>query len=150
MLEAQSAGQRQPGLSRGDPAGQAERPPTLTAGCLDRPSFGATVDHRAGACGSAQQRRDQLHDARAASEAGPDLQAVSTPELTAPRERSVGRERQCFIGPLRAAAGEAVEARRNPKASGPSPTKQARQKLPHGDRKRIRFLRYGLVRTHSF
>ena len=55
-------------------------------------------------CGSAQQRRDQLHDARAASEAGPDLQAVSTPELTAPRERSVGRERRCFIGPLRAAA----------------------------------------------
>ena len=114
VLDAKSAAQRQPGHSRGDPAGRAERPPTPTADCLDRPSFGATVDHRAGACGSAQQRRDQLHDARAASEAGPDLQAVSTPELTAPRERSVGRERRCFIGPLRAAAREAVEARRNP------------------------------------
>ena len=86
MLEAQSPGQRQPGPSRGDPAGQAERPPTLTAGCLDRPSFGATVDHRAGACGLAQQRRDQLHHARAASEAGADLQAVSTGAGCAPRE----------------------------------------------------------------
>ena len=86
MLEAQSPGQRQPGPSRGDPAGQAECPPTLTAGCLDRPSFGATVDHRAGACGLAQQRRDQLHHARAASEAGADLQAVSTGAGCAPRE----------------------------------------------------------------
>ena len=85
-LDAQSGAQRQPGPSRGDPAGQAECPPTLTAGCLDRPSFGATVDHRAGACGLAQQRRDQLHHARAASEAGADLQAVSTGAGCAPRE----------------------------------------------------------------
>ena len=50
VLDAQSAAQRQPGHSRGDPAGLAERPPTPTADRLDRPSFGATVDHRAGAC----------------------------------------------------------------------------------------------------
>ena len=86
VCAAQRAAQRQPGPSRGDPAGWAERPPTPTAGCLDRPSFGATVDHRAGACGLAQQRRDQLHHARAASEAGADLQAVSTGAGCAPRE----------------------------------------------------------------
>ena len=86
VCAAQRAAQRQPGPSRGDPAGWAERPPTPTAGCLDRPSFGATVDHRAGACGLAQQRRDQLHHARAVSGAGPDLRAVSTGAGCAPRE----------------------------------------------------------------
>ena len=82
---------------------------------LIRPSFGATVDHRAGACGSAQQRRDQLHVARAASAAGPDLQAVSTGADCAPRE--IGRPRTPVLHrpSLRAAAREAVlEARRNP------------------------------------
>jgi len=49
-----------------------------TAGSLDLPSFGATIDHRAGAGGSAQQRGDQRHHARAAREAGPALRAVST------------------------------------------------------------------------
>ena len=86
VCDAQRAAQRQPGPSRGDPAGWAERPPTPTAGCLDRPSFGATVDHRVGACGLAQQRRDQLHHARAVSGAGPDLRAVSTGAGCAPRE----------------------------------------------------------------
>ena len=86
VCAAQRAAQRQPGPSRGDPAGWAERPPTPTAGCLDRPSFGATVDHRVGACGLAQQRRDQLHHARAVSGAGPDLRAVSTGAGCAPRE----------------------------------------------------------------
>ena len=86
VCAAQRAAQRQPGPSRGDPAGWAERPPTPTAGCLDRPSFGATVDHRVGACGLAQQRRDQLHHARAVSGADPDLRAVSTGAGCAPRE----------------------------------------------------------------
>jgi len=48
---AQSAAQRQHEHSCGDPAEWAERPSTPTAGCLDLPSFGATVDHRSGACG---------------------------------------------------------------------------------------------------
>ena len=104
LTDAQRAVQRQRGRSCG-PAGRAEPFSSIpTAGCLNRPSCGASVDHQAGACGSAQQRRDQLHHARAASEAGPDLQAVSA-ETDCARERSIGREhRWCFIGPLRAAA----------------------------------------------
>eukprot|EP00964_Phaeocystis_antarctica_P137541 scaffold102121_cov33-Phaeocystis_antarctica.AAC.2 len=36
LLDAQSAAQRQPGHSHGDPASRlAERPPTPTAGCLE-------------------------------------------------------------------------------------------------------------------
>ena len=80
------------------------RPSTSTAGCLDRPSFGAIVDHQTGACGSAQQRRDQLHHERA-RETQAQICRPRTLELTATRARSIGREhRWCFIGPLRAAA----------------------------------------------
>ena len=115
LLDAQSGAQRQPGPSRGDPAGQAECPPTLTAGCLDRPSFGATVDHRAGACGLAQQRRDQLHHARAASEAGADLQAVSTGAGCAPREIDRARRpvphRPSACAAARGGGGEAAPSR---------------------------------------
>ena len=56
-----------------------------TAGSLDFPSFGATVDHRAGAGGSAQQHGDQRHHARAARESGPAVRAVSIGVDSAPR-----------------------------------------------------------------
>jgi hypothetical protein len=62
-----------------------------TAGSLDLPSFGATVDHRAGAGGSAQQRGEQRHHARASRETGPALRAVSTGADSAPR--GIGRPR---------------------------------------------------------
>ena len=56
-----------------------------TAGSLDLPSFRATVDHRAGAGGSARQRGDQRHHARASRETGPARRAVSTGVDSAPR-----------------------------------------------------------------
>ena len=56
-----------------------------TACSLDLPSFGATVGHRAGAGGSAQQRGDQRHHARAAREAGPALREVGARVDSAPR-----------------------------------------------------------------
>ena len=66
-------------------AGRVERTSMPTAGFLDLPSFGATVDHRAGAGGSAQQRGEQRHHARFSSETGPALRAVSTGADSAPR-----------------------------------------------------------------
>ena len=78
-----------PRLSSGVGAPAAIRPGVSsalpTAGSLDLPSFGATVDHRAGAGGSAQQRGEQRHHARASSETGPALRAVSTGADSAPR-----------------------------------------------------------------
>ena len=56
-----------------------------TAGSLDLPSFRATVDHRAGAGGSARQRGDQRHHARASRETGPARRAVSTGADSVPR-----------------------------------------------------------------
>ena len=56
-----------------------------TAGSLDLPSFRATVDHRAGAGGSAQWRGEQRHHARAARKAGAALRDVSTGVDSAPR-----------------------------------------------------------------
>ena len=56
-----------------------------TAGSLDLPSFRATVDHRAGAGGSARQRGDQRHHARASRETGPARRAVSFGADSAPR-----------------------------------------------------------------
>ena len=56
-----------------------------TAGSLDLPSFRATVDHRAGAGGSARQRGDQRHHARASRETGPARRDVSTGADCAPR-----------------------------------------------------------------
>ena len=56
-----------------------------TAGSLDLPSFRATVDHRAGAGGSARQRGDQRHHARASRETGPARRDVCTGADCAPR-----------------------------------------------------------------
>ena len=55
-----------------------------TAGSLDLPSFRATVDHRAGAGGSARQRGDQRHHARASRETGPARRAVGFGADSAP------------------------------------------------------------------
>ena len=56
-----------------------------TAGSLDLPSFRATVDHRAGAGGSARQRGDQRHHARASRETGPARRDVSSGADCAPK-----------------------------------------------------------------
>ena len=73
------------GRACSDTAGRAERASMPTAGSLDLPSFRATVDHRAGAGGSARQRGDQRQHARAAREAGPARRAVSFGADSAPR-----------------------------------------------------------------
>ena len=83
--ERPAAAKRRRGRACGDTAGRVERSSMPTAGSLDLPSFGATVDHRAGAGGSAQQRGEQRHHARAAREAGPALRVVSTGVESAPR-----------------------------------------------------------------
>lgn len=56
-----------------------------TAGSLALPSFRVTVDHWAGAGGSARQRGDQRHHARASRETGPARRAVSFGADSAPR-----------------------------------------------------------------
>ena len=81
----QSGAEWRHGRPCGDTAGRAERSPMPTAGSLDLPSFRATGDHRAGAGGSAQQRGEQRHHARAARKAGAALRDVSTGVDSAPR-----------------------------------------------------------------
>ena len=94
-----------------------------TAGSLDLPSFRATVDHRAGAGGSARQRGDQRHHARASRETGPARRAVGFGADSAPsgidrprppvphRPAACSCERRCGgeqVAPAPAAARGAV------------------------------------------